>query len=68
MTIEQKLATARKEANLTVEQAAARAGLSVSMWRRLEKGQGRFSFEEIRQAARAMNLRISIETRAPDGF
>jgi transcriptional regulator with XRE-family HTH domain len=68
MTIEQKLASARKDAHLTVEQAAARSGLSVAVWRRLEKGQGRFSFEEIRRAARAMNLRISIETRAPDGF
>jgi transcriptional regulator with XRE-family HTH domain len=68
MSIETKLRDARTSACLSVEQAAARAGLPVSVWRRLEKGQGRFSFDEIRLAARAMNLRISVEAKAPDGF
>jgi transcriptional regulator with XRE-family HTH domain len=63
MSLETKLSVARRSLGLSIGQAAMKAGLSSSVWSRLERGKGRFSLDEIRAAAKAVNLRLSVEAR-----
>lgn len=60
----EKLAKRRNKLGLTVDQAADKAEISPSTWRRLEADKGRFSLDEIRRAAKAMDLVISVTEKS----